>query len=207
MVQWNIKGYNLCFDIQYDIRWVTKKQIHAYFHYLRVDVKALMKASARDAPNKGRPFTFDQFSRLITAKWDPEGDYNFVEFTVKRFMAHSFLLGALRSTQFDRFRTGGMQAIVWNRENKDRKGFVRPLATACYQRVGPRSKIKRKIPPWTLGEAPKWCATQRVWRRLFPHDLLHMQRRSPAHQHFQQVVTQWSNREMTECCFSARVIS
>ena len=102
-------------------------------------MKALVKESARDAPNKGRPFTFDQFSRLMSAKWDPEGELNFVEFTVQRFMAHTFLLGAMRSEQFDRFRAGGLEAITWNKENKDKDGYLRPLATSCYSRVVPRA--------------------------------------------------------------------
>ena len=77
----------------------------------------MLRESARDAPNRGRPFSFDQFQRLMTAKWNPLGEVDFVSFLQKKFFSFSFLLGALRTTQFDRFRCGGLEKITDDRFN------------------------------------------------------------------------------------------
>ena len=98
-----------------------------------------LRESSKDAPNKGYVFSFEEFSQLLSARWNKELEVDFVTWIMKRFMAVSFLLGALRSEQFDRFRCGGLESIEWDRENKDDKGVQRPMATSCYKRVKPRN--------------------------------------------------------------------
>lgn len=87
-------------------------------------IYGLLKASAKDAPNRGSVFEFDEFRTLVTTTFKPE-DVCFPVWVLKRFMAVSLLLGALRSEQFDRFREGGLASIEFLRENRDENHHIR----------------------------------------------------------------------------------
>ena len=80
---------------------------------------ARLKVSARDAPNKGAIFSFEEFSSLVTSTWTPDCSVDFSMWILQRFMAVTFLLGALRSEQFDRFRLGGLESIEELSDNRD----------------------------------------------------------------------------------------
>ena len=82
-------------------------------------IEGLIKKSAVNAPNKGSVFNFEQFQRLVTAVYNLDCGVSFPVWMTNRFMGVSFLLGALRTEQFDRFRAGGLRAITWNRSNRD----------------------------------------------------------------------------------------
>ena len=80
---------------------------------------AQLKISAQDAPNRGAVFKFEEFRQLVTTTWSPDCSVSFPVFILKRFMAVTYLLGALRSKQFERFRSGGLEAIEYLRDNRD----------------------------------------------------------------------------------------
>ncbi len=84
-------------------------------------LKGLLKVSAADARNKGSIFNFDEFRQLLTAKWNPDSDYDFVTWYSKRFPAVTLLLGALRSEQLDRFRGEGYKGLTFLRDNLDNR--------------------------------------------------------------------------------------
>jgi hypothetical protein len=83
-------------------------------------IRQLLKVSAKDAPNRGSVFTFGEFKKLVTTKFEDVVDICFPVFIVNRFLAVSLLLGALRTEQLDRFRSGGLNAIEFDRTNKDK---------------------------------------------------------------------------------------
>ena len=88
--------------------------------------------SAKDAPNRaGRVFTFTEFKRLLTTSFDPNGDYHYPDFLLRRFTCYCFLLGALRSVQFERFRNQGLQGCR-TFANRDAGGLLRPMTVATY---------------------------------------------------------------------------
>ena len=83
-------------------------------------IRELLKVSAQTAPNRGSVFSFEEFKKLVTAKFEDVEDICFPTFILKRFRAVSLLLGALRTEQLDRFRTGGLNRIEFQRNNKDK---------------------------------------------------------------------------------------
>ena len=85
----------------------------------RKSVYARLEVSARNAPNKGTIFSFEEFRTIITTPWSPDCRADFSLWMNQRFMAVTLLLGALRSEQFDRFRKGGLDSVEWNRDNRD----------------------------------------------------------------------------------------
>ena len=90
------------------------------------------RCSAVDAPNRaGKVFTFEEFKTLLTTGWNPDGEYSYPEFVVRRFIAFSFLLGAMRSVQMDRFREGGL-AGCRKYADRDASGFLRPMVVSTY---------------------------------------------------------------------------
>ena len=86
-------------------------------------IRKLLKVSAQDAPNRGSVFTFDEFKTLVTTRFEDIQDICFPNFILNRFIAVSLLLGALRTEQLDRFRRGGLNAIEFQRENKDKNHY------------------------------------------------------------------------------------
>ena len=85
-----------------------------------------------DAPNRaGKVFTFAEFKTLLTTAWDPDGEYSYPEYLVRRFISFCFLLGALRSVQMERFRSGGL-AGCRKYVNRDAGGFRRPMLVSTY---------------------------------------------------------------------------
>jgi len=87
------------------------------------EVKARLKESAKDAPNKGSIFRFEQFRTLLTKEYNRESGMPFPVWVNKRFLALSVLLGALRSEQLNRFREGGLSSIEWIKDNRGRDHF------------------------------------------------------------------------------------
>ena len=83
-------------------------------------IRKLLRVSAKNAPNRGSVFSFDEFKRLVTARFEDVQGICFPEFILNRFIAVSLLLGALRTEQLDRFRKGGLQAIEFQSKNKDK---------------------------------------------------------------------------------------
>ena len=85
------------------------------------------------APNRtGQVFSFQEFRQLLTTDWIEDGDYNYVEFLQRRFVAFCFLLGALRSCQMDRFRTAGLANCSYYRDHRDVNNFKRPMVKSVY---------------------------------------------------------------------------
>ena len=105
----------------------------------RKHVQDLLHASSKDAKNRGRPFSFEDFKVLMTKEWDPEMEVHLPEFLVKSFMVKTMLLGALRTEQLERFRAGGLASIEFKKDSIDSRGYKTPLATAVYNRVKPRT--------------------------------------------------------------------
>ena len=90
----------------------------------------MLKETSEDAPNRaGKVFTSNEFKKLLVSLWvvAMADKISLVEWIVLAFCAKSFLLGALRAEQFDRFRGQGMQSITFYRENRDDAGFVHPI--------------------------------------------------------------------------------
>ena len=87
------------------------------------EVEARLKESAKDAPNKGSVFRFDEFKVLLTKGYSKESGMPFPGWVNKRFLALCVLLGALRSEQLNRFREGGLSSIEWIRDNIGRDHF------------------------------------------------------------------------------------
>ena len=82
-------------------------------------MEGLLKESAKDAANRGSVFKFEEFRLLVTTLYDRDCKLPFPVWIQKRFIAVSFLLGALRSKQFMRFRNGGLEAVEFMRDNRD----------------------------------------------------------------------------------------
>ena len=87
------------------------------------EVEARLKESAKDAPNKGSVFRFDEFKVLLTQEYSKESGMPFPEWVNKRFLALCILLGALRSEQLNRFREGGLASIEFIKNNIGRDHF------------------------------------------------------------------------------------
>ena len=85
----------------------------------RAWIDRLLKHSAKDAPNRGSVFSFEEFQVLVTSEFLVALMIPFPVWILKRFMAITLLFGALRSEQFDRFRTGGVQSIEFLKNNRD----------------------------------------------------------------------------------------
>ena len=87
------------------------------------EVEARLKESAKDAPNKGSVFRFEEFKVLLTQGYSKESGMPFPEWVNKRFLALCILLGALRSEQLNRFREGGLASIEFIKNNIGRDHF------------------------------------------------------------------------------------
>ena len=87
------------------------------------EMEARLKESARNAPNKGSIFRFEDFRTLLTKGYNRETGMPFPVWVNKRFLAMCVLLGALRSEQLNRFREGGLASIEWLRDNRGRDHF------------------------------------------------------------------------------------
>ena len=105
----------------------------------RKHVQDLLHASSKDAKNRGRPFSFEDFKVLMTKEWSADLDADLPTFLVKSFMTKTMLLGALRTEQQERFRKGGLASLKFKRENIDSRGYRTPLVTSVYKRVKPRT--------------------------------------------------------------------
>ena len=100
----------------------------------------LKRSSKKTHARGGKVFSFRQYRALMTQghRVDIKGHasyLHFAEFLQYRFVAMSFLLGALRSIQFDRFRKAGMVGCRDDKHGKDCDGLWRPTATIDYIRA------------------------------------------------------------------------
>ena len=92
----------------------------------------MLRETAKDAPNRaGKVFRIFEFKRLLTTCWivSMASEISLVEWIILAFCAKSFLLGALRAEQFERFRLGGVTGITFYRENMDDEGNRHPIRT------------------------------------------------------------------------------
>ena len=100
-------------------------------------------SSARDGVHnrRGRVFKFQDYKALLTQDFreelEPEdvGYMNFAEYLSYLFVALSFLLGALRSIQFNLFRKAGLRHCEFDRDNIDANGNRSPMATVLYTQI------------------------------------------------------------------------
>ena len=106
----------------------------------------MLKESAKNAPNRGYVFTFEEFRLIIMTRWNPEMEIDFANWISKRFMVNTLLLGALRNEQLERFRKGGLKSIEWKRDHRNEHGFLCPIATSTYNRVKPRNAANPNRP-------------------------------------------------------------
>ena len=119
----------------------------------------MLRETAEDAPNRaGKVFTSNEFKKLLMSVWvvAMADKISLVDWILLAFCAKSFLLGALRAEQFDRFRAQGMESITFYRENQDDAGFVHPIrskrvlifivATLNIDRILFKNAFQRKNP-------------------------------------------------------------
>ena len=100
----------------------------------RLEAFELLRESAKDAPNRaGKVFRIFEFKQLLTTVWivSMANQISLVEWIILAFCAKSFLLGALRAEQFERFRLGGVTSITFYRDNMDDEGNKHPIRTHC----------------------------------------------------------------------------
>jgi len=84
-------------------------------------IKDLMRQSG-PAPNRaGKVFSFTEFKTLLTKNWDESTNLCLAKFLVQSFCAKTFLLGALRTKQFLRFRHGGLASVRVVRDQRDNR--------------------------------------------------------------------------------------
>ena len=98
----------------------------------RLEAFALLRETAKDAPNRaGKVFRIFEFKKLLTALWivAMADQISLVEWIILSFCAKSFLLGALRAEQFERFRAGGVSGITFYLDNRDDEGNRHPIRT------------------------------------------------------------------------------
>ena len=95
-----------------------------------------MKESAETAPNRaGKVFTIGEFQKLLTTIWVIamiDQGVSLADWLILAFCAKSFLLGALRGEQFDRFRKGGLDSVTYYRDNRDTAGCLHPIREPEY---------------------------------------------------------------------------
>ena len=92
----------------------------------------MLRESAKDAPNRaGKVFRIFEFRQLLMSVWivSMANQISLVDWIILAFCAKSFLLGALRAEQFDRFRKGGVSGITFYRDNMDDEGNRHPIRT------------------------------------------------------------------------------
>ena len=110
---------------------------------VRPELQKIVDGSAHVRSKKGVPFTFDQCVALMSQDFrvlpDVEPQYlSFAEFLQYRFICFSFILGALRSAQFNRFNEAGNRATRLQQQHFV-DGIWRPLITALYNRAKVRN--------------------------------------------------------------------
>ena len=120
--------------------WVRTKSVVCR---VRPELQKIVDSSAHVRSKKGVPFTFDQCVALLSRDYRmlPDGDPQylpFADFLQYRFICFTFILGALRSTQFIRFNAGGMRACHLEQQHYV-DGVWRPLITALYSRAKVRN--------------------------------------------------------------------
>ena len=109
-----------------------------------MDLAARMEISAQDKANrKGESFSFEEFNSMLTQEYREipkvhDEFMHFSEYLSYMFVAFTFLLGALRSTQFKRLNSAGKRAQNLEWGNHD-KGYWRPLVTIKYAKPKTRN--------------------------------------------------------------------
>ena len=109
--------------------------LHSEEHWIR----SFVAVSAEDSPNQaGRVFTLDEFQTLLTSEWTKESGVCLADWLLESFCAKTFLLGALRTEQMNRFRAGGLQSTKMG-DGKCEDGKMRPFVISKYKRVKNRN--------------------------------------------------------------------
>ena len=117
----------------------------------RPELHRELEVSAQGRYNrKGEPFTLDECRSMMVQEYRdlPEDNDAFMLFPLflqLRFVAFTFILGALRTVQFDRFNAGGVQACRLNTEHYI-DGNWRPFATAKYSHAKSRNGTNPTAP-------------------------------------------------------------
>ena len=110
-----------------------------------------LEVSAQARSNrKGEPFTFDECRQLMTQGFrdlppDHDAYISFPLFLQLRFVGYTFILGALRTTQFQRFNAGGVRACRLNTEHYV-DGMWRPFLTGDYCHAKTRNGVNPTAP-------------------------------------------------------------
>ena len=110
-----------------------------HLHSARHWVMTFVAVSAEDSPNQaGKVFSFDEFQTLLTSEWTKESGVCLADWLIESFCAKTFLLGALRTEQMNRFRAGGLQSTKMG-DGKCEDGKMRPFVISKYKRVKNRN--------------------------------------------------------------------
>ena len=109
--------------------------LHSGEHWVR----SYVAVGAEDSPNQaGRVFTLEEFRTLLTSEWTSESEVCLADWLVESFCAKTFMLGALRTEQMNRFRAGGLQSTKMG-DGKCEDGKLRPFVISKYKRVKNRN--------------------------------------------------------------------
>ena len=91
--------------------------------------------NANDTGNTGGIFSVAELKKLVSWEWTIECGICFVSWLVIRFEFLTFLLCALRTENFDRFRDICIDGITFHPDHRDTSGKKCPMATGQYLRV------------------------------------------------------------------------
>ena len=109
---------------------------------------AAMNKDKDNNKNRGKVFTINEFKLLLTAVWvasmAPEagGPICFADWLILAFCAKTFLLGALRTEQFERFRAGGVRSITFYDSNRDDEGNLHPIRALEEHKAQPEKRTR-----------------------------------------------------------------
>ena len=121
----NIQGGASC-NITWTRYWTYWKSIQG---------KVERRMNESDTGNSGGIFSVSELKNLFTWEWTLDCGICFVNWIMLRFQFVTFLLCALRSENFDRFRSIGIDGITFHYEHRDKTGKKCPMATGEYLRV------------------------------------------------------------------------
>ena len=114
----------------YNITW-TKY----WTYWKQIQPKVEKRMNANDTGNTGGIFSVAELKKLVSWEWTIECGICFVSWLVIRFEFLTFLLCALRTENFDRFRDICIDGITFHPDHRDTSGKKCPMATGQYLRV------------------------------------------------------------------------
>ena len=91
--------------------------------------------SESQSGNNAGIFTATELKHLFAFKWTRDTAICFVNWIVLRFQFLTMILCALRTENFERFRSVCVEGLKFHYEHRDGRGERCPLATAEYARV------------------------------------------------------------------------